>query len=162
IHRENRSANLRILEEKINSIGKTEIVFLPETFSTGFSMQPQPHAETMEGDTVNWMKRIAAKKGIILAGSAIIREQENFYNRMLWVLPNGQCGFYDKRHRFAYAGEDEHYTAGNKRLIASAKGWKINLQICYDLRFPVWARQQSGDGQPEYDLLVYVANWPDR
>jgi len=162
IHWEDRSANLKMFEEKINSIGKTEIVFLPETFSTGFSMQPQPLAETMEGDTVNWMKRIAAKKGIILAGSAIIREQENFYNRMLWVLPNGQCGFYDKRHRFAYAGEDEHYTAGNKRLIASAKGWKINLQICYDLRFPVWARQQSGDGQPEYDLLVYVANWPDR
>ncbi|MGZ8557108.1 MAG: nitrilase-related carbon-nitrogen hydrolase [Chitinophagaceae bacterium] len=95
-----------------------------------------------------------------------------FYNRLIWMLPNGQYGIYDKRHLFAFAGEDEHYTAGSKRLIASAKGWKINLQVCYDLRFPVWARQTSpsnslsgGKGEqpvPEYDVLIYVANWPER
>ena len=91
---------------------------------------------------------------------------QHYFNRLVWMLPNGQYGIYDKRHRFAYAGEDEHYTAGNKRLIASVKGWKINLQICYDLRFPVWARQSPPSDEetsaPEYDLLIYVANWPER
>lgn len=81
---------------------------------------------------------------------------------MIWVLPNGQIGYYDKRHLFAYAGEDQHYTPGRKRLIASVKGWKIGLMICYDLRFPVWARQQKQEDGLEYDLLIYVANWPDR
>jgi predicted amidohydrolase len=105
------------------------------------------------------MKRIAAKKKIILTGSVIIEEDRNFYNRLVWVLPNGQIGYYDKRHLFAYGDEDQHYTAGKKRLIASVKGWKINLMVCYDLRFPVWSRQQ---GDFEYDVLIYVANWPER
>lgn len=160
---EDKAANRKILGEKINAISdKTEIILLPETFSTGFSMKPHELAETMDGDTVRWMKELSASKGVIIGGSAIIQDQENFYNRFLWVLPNGQTGFYNKRHRFAYAGEDEHYTAGDKRFIASVKGWKINLQICYDLRFPVWSRQQSNGDAPEYDLLVYVANWPDK
>jgi len=159
---EDKSANLAMLEQKINSIGKTEIVVLPEMFSTGFSMKPVELAETMEGESVQWMKRVAAAKKIILTGSLIIEENGRYYNRLLWVLPNGQYGVYDKRHRFAYAGEDAQYTAGNKRLIASVKGWKINLQVCYDLRFPVWARQQAQDNGPEYDLLIYVANWPER
>ena len=151
-----------MLEEKINNIAeKTEIIILPEMFSTGFSMQPQLFSETMEGDTVQWMKRIASKKKVIITGSLIIRENDNFFNRLIWMLPNGQFGTYDKRHRFAFAGEDIHYSAGSKRLIASVKGWKINLLICYDLRFPVWARQQPGP-EPEYDLLIYVANWPER
>jgi omega-amidase len=107
------------------------------------------------------MKKIAAAKKIILTGSVIIEENGHYFNRLLWVLPNGTIGHYDKRHRFAYAGEDQEYTPGNKRLIASVKGWKINLQVCYDLRFPVWARQQSHDA-PEYDILLYVANWPER
>jgi predicted amidohydrolase len=121
----------------------------------------------MEGETVQWMKRIAAAKKIILTGSVIIKEGGNYFNRMIWMLPNGQYGVYDKRHRFAYAGEDNHYTAGTKRLIASVKGWKINLLVCYDLRFPVWARQQpipspSREGmlEAEYDVLIYSANWP--
>lgn len=152
-----------MLEEKIMGIKeKTELVILPEMFSTGFSMRPEVLAETMEGETIQWMKRVAAAKKIILTGSVIIEEEGNYYNRLVWMLPNGQYGIYDKRHRFAYAGEDEHYTAGSKRLIASVKGWKINLLICYDLRFPVWARQQSQSETPEYDLLVYVANWPER
>lgn len=171
LHWEDKKANLQMLEEKINSINeKTEIVVLPEMFSTGFSMQPDLFAETMsapsgtdgDGETVQWMKRIAAEKKIILTGSIIIEEAGQFFNRLIWMLPNGQFGVYDKRHRFAYAGEDNHYTAGTKRLIASVKGWKINLQVCYDLRFPVWARQQSQPEGSEYDILLYVANWPER
>jgi omega-amidase len=160
LHWEDKKANLQMLEEKIFSISQpTEIVVLPEMFSTGFSMQPKKLAETMDGETVEWMKRIAAKKKIILTGSVIIEEDRNFYNRLVWVLPNGQIGYYDKRHLFAYGDEDQHYTAGKKRLIASVKGWKINLMVCYDLRFPVWSRQQ---GDFEYDVLIYVANWPER
>jgi omega-amidase len=142
-----------------------------------------------------WMKGIAADKGIILTGSIIIEEGGKYFNRLIWMLPNGQYGYYDKRHRFAYTGEDEKYSAGQKRLIASVKGWKINLQVCYDLRFPVWSRQTppaSGHAKPgsmmpagagasmpeseaqpgapargagalqEYDILLYVANWPER
>lgn len=159
---EDKDANLSMLEEKINSITqKTEIIVLPEMFSTGFSMNPSVLAETMDGTTVQWMKKIAVEKKVILTGSIIIQENDQFFNRLLWVLPNGTIGHYDKRHRFAFAGEDQHYSNGQKRLIAQVKGWKINLQICYDLRFPVWARQQS-DGEPEYDILLYVANWPER
>ena len=159
---ENKEANLAMLKEKIMAIEeKTEIIILPEMFSTGFSMQPELFAETMVGSTVMWMRQIAAAKRIILTGSMIIEEQGNYYNRLVWMLPNGEYGYYDKRHLFAYASEDQYYTPGNKRLIASVKGWKINLLICYDLRFPVWARQQSQEAT-EYDLLVYVANWPER
>lgn len=156
-------ANRQMLEEKIDSIKeKTEIVILPEMFSTGFSMQPEKFAETMDGETIAWMRKIASAKKIILTGSLMIKEDEYYYNRLIWMLPNGDCGCYDKRHLFAYGDEHNHYTAGNKRLIASAKGWKINLQVCYDLRFPVWARQCIKDGMFEYDVLIYVANWPER
>lgn len=162
---EDRKANLKMFEEKMFSISQpTEIVVLPEMFSTGFSMQPKKLAETMEGETVQWMKQIAAKKKIILTGSVIIEESGNYFNRLVWMLPNGQSGCYDKRHLFAYADEDQHYTPGSKRLIASVKGWKINLLICYDLRFPVWGRQSplESESAPEYDVLIYVANWPDK
>ena len=165
LHWEDKAANLKMLEEKILGIKeKTEIVVLPEMFSTGFSMKPEALAETMDGETLHWMKQIAAKKKIILTGSFICKENENYYNRLIWMLPTGQYGFYDKRHLFAFAGEDNHYTSGNKRLFAAVKGWKINLQICYDLRFPVWARQNSaaGNSTTEYDVLIYVANWPER
>ena len=171
LHWEDKAANLKMLEEKINSIKeKTEMVVLPEMFTTGFSMKPKLLAETMEGETVQWMKKVAANKKIILTGSVIIEEAGNYFNRLIWMLPNGQYGVYDKRHRFAYAGEDDHYTAGTKRVIASVKGWKINLLVCYDLRFPVWARQtpprhemEKGlGGEVEYDLLIYVANWPEK
>jgi omega-amidase len=165
---ENKVANLQMFENKIKDITeKTELVILPEMFSTGFSMQPKKLAETMDGETINWMKKIASSEKIILTGSVIIQEENKFYNRLIWMLPNGQYGHYDKRHLFAFAKENEHYTAGSKRLIAQAKGWKINLQVCYDLRFPVWARQtpsplDRAEGEVEYDLLIYVANWPER
>jgi len=159
---EDRSSNLAMFEKKIMGISeRTELVVLPEMFSTGFSMQPAKLAETMDGPTVAWMKEIAARKKVIITGSVIIKENDQYFNRLLWVLPDGNLGYYDKRHRFAFAGEDNEYTAGNKRLIARVKGWRINLQVCYDLRFPVWARQNAG-GEPEYDLLLYVANWPER
>lgn len=189
LHWENKEANLKMWEEKILFIkDKTEIVVLPEMFSTGFSMKPELLAEKMparsgtggDGPSVEWMKKIAQQQKIILTGSLIIEEEEKYYNRLIWMLPNGQYGIYDKRHLFAYGDEDQQYTAGDKRLIASVKGWKINLQVCYDLRFPVWARQappltlpQRGGEQapspleevgrgPEYDVLIYVANWPER
>ncbi|MET0636328.1 MAG: amidohydrolase [Chitinophagaceae bacterium] len=159
---EDRTTNLSRFEEKIRGLGPgAEVVVLPEMFSTGFSMQPGRLAETMDGETVGWMKRVSAENRIILTGSVIIKENDQYFNRLLWVLPDGQLGIYDKKHLFAYAGEDQFYTAGNKRLIASVKGWKINLQVCYDLRFPVWARQQMLE-EPEYDVLIYVANWPQK
>ena len=185
LHWEDKLANLQMFEEKILSIKeKTEIIVLPEMFSTGFSMQPAKLAETMDGDTVSWLQKVAEKRKAIITGSLIIKEpsasgqkgeDEIYFNRLIWMLPNGQFGIYDKRHRFAFAGEDQFYTAGNKRLIASVKGWKINLQVCYDLRFPVWSRQAPSQPPPpaggeepansqglEYDLLIYVANWPER
>lgn len=152
-----------MLEQKIAAIEqKTELVILPEMFNTGFSMRPEALAENMEGESVAWMKRVSRENSIVLTGSLMIEEAGNYYNRLVWMLPNGQYGHYDKRHLFAFGEEDKHYTAGNKRLIASVKGWKINLQVCYDLRFPVWARQQNRDTTSEYDLLIYVANWPER
>jgi predicted amidohydrolase len=162
LHWEDTSANLRMFEQQIQSIGQpTQIVILPEMFSTGFSMKPEALAETMDGTSIQWMKEMAIQQKVILTGSLIIEEAGQYYNRLIWMLPNGTYGHYDKKHRFAFAEEDQHYSHGNKRLIASVNGWKINLQICYDLRFPVWARQQSSD-KPEYDVLVYVANWPER
>jgi predicted amidohydrolase len=151
-------------------------------FSTGFSMHPEILAEKMDGQTIQWMKTMAADKKIILTGSLIIEEDEKYFNRLIWMLPNGEYGYYDKRHLFAYANEHMHYTAGSKRLIAQVKGWKINLLVCYDLRFPVWARQSplhnpspnpvrtgtgglapEGEEQgQEYDVAVFVANWPEK
>jgi predicted amidohydrolase len=157
---EDKEANLGMFEKKIRAISeKTEIIILPEMFSTGFSMNAEKFAEKMDGRTISWMKDISKEKRAIITGSLIIEEENKFYNRLVWMMPNGNFGYYDKRHLFAYAEEDKYYTCGNKRLIASVNGWKINLQICYDLRFPVWARQQS---DAEYDLLIYVANWPSR
>jgi len=168
LHWENKEANLKMFEEKILQIKeKTNIVVLPEMFTTGFSMQPQILAEKMDGESILWMKKIANKKGIVLTGSLIIEEDGQYFNRLIWMLPNGELGFYDKRHCFSLAGEDQHYTSGTKRLIASVGGWKINLCICYDLRFPVWTRQvihsdPDKEPAPEYDVLIYVANWPEK
>ena len=165
LHWEDKPRNLQMLEEKIMSVAAgTEVFVLPEMFSTGFSMKPEQLGETMEGETIAWMQRIAAQKRAIITGSLIIKDGDDYFNRLVWMQPDGRFGYYDKRHLFAYAKEDEHYTPGNKRLIASVKGWKINLQVCYDLRFPVWARHNfaATEGEPEFDLLVYVANWPEK
>ncbi len=176
LHWEDKKTNLDMLSKKIEGIQeKTEVAILPEMFSTGFSMRPEILAEKMDGETIAWMKKISAEKKIILTGSIIIEDPINtqdkgFYNRLIWMLPNGEYGTYDKRHLFAYGDEHSHYTAGSKRLIASVKGWKINLQICYDLRFPVWCRQAPiffGGAKTmrpvaEYDVLIIVANWPEK
>ncbi len=155
---EDKVANLQHFEQLIAEIsGAKHIVVLPEMFNTGFSMAPEQFAETMEGPTVKWMTAMAVKHRCILTGSAMIEEEGRYYNRMLWVQPDGQIAHYDKRHLFAYGGEDAHYTPGDRRLIVSVNGWRINLLICYDLRFPVWARNKNAD----YDVLIYVANWPE-
>ncbi|MGN6297276.1 MAG: nitrilase family protein [Ginsengibacter sp.] len=166
---EDKKANLKMFEQKIEAIEeKTEIVILPEMFNTGFSMKPEILAETMDGETVRWMKRVSSEKKVILTGSVMIedsapnQQQTKYYNRLIWMLPNGEMGIYDKRHLFAFAAENEHYSAGNKKLIASVKGWKINLQICYDLRFPVWTRQEPHADENQYDVLINVANWPEK
>jgi predicted amidohydrolase len=164
LHWEDKAANLQQLEQKLQTLPQSvQIVVLPEMFSTGFSMNAERLAETMDGPTVAWMKKMATTKKIILTGSLIIKEEEQYYNRAIWMQPNGHCGWYNKRHLFAYAGEKEHYTAGRQRFIASVNGWRVALQVCYDLRFPVWSRQQFDAKKGfEYDVLLYVANWPQR
>ena len=155
---EDKDANLQQYERMLAGIaGDKHVVALPEMFSTGFSMAPERLAEPMDGSAVRWMAAMAVKHRCILTGSLMIEDNGSFYNRMLWVQPDGSIGYYDKRHLFGYAHENEHYSRGEKRLIASVNGWRINLMVCYDLRFPVWARNQ-GD---EYDVLLYVANWPE-
>jgi predicted amidohydrolase len=153
---ENAVENRKRMGEKIEQLkGKQHIIILPEMFTTGFSMEPEKLAETMDGETVHWMKELARQNRCIITGSIIILEDENYYNRLLWVLPTGEVSHYDKRHLFSLAGEDEHYSKGSKRKIAQVNGWKICLQICYDLRFPVWSRNND-----DYEILLYVANWP--
>ncbi|RYD53457.1 MAG: amidohydrolase [Sphingobacteriales bacterium] len=136
-----------------------QVVLLPELFATGFSMNTAL-AEPMKGPTVDWMRSMARQHRCILSGSVMIREDDRIYNRFIWMQPDGLCHTYDKRHLFAYAGEDAHYTAGDRRVIVQVMGWKICLQICYDLRFPVWSRNVPGPSQ--YDVLVYIASWPAR
>lgn len=165
---EDKEANLAMLEKKIKAIVQpAQVIILPEMFATGFSMRPHLFAESMDGTVVNWMKSMAAEKTVILTGSIMIKEEDVYYNRLIWMLPNGKYGYYDKRHLFAYGDEQKYYTPGNKKLIASVNGWKINLLVCYDLRFPVWSRQapvrDADDSKnPEYDVLLYIANWPER
>lgn len=164
LHWEDVAANLAMFDQKINSIKeRTEVIVLPEMFSTGFSMQSERLAQTMDGSAVQWMKQKAKEKNVIITGSLIIEEGGEYFNRLLWMLPNGTFGTYNKRHLFGFAGEHDHYTAGDKRLIAQVKGWKLNLSVCYDLRFPVWARNSIlENGEPAYDVLINVANWPER
>ncbi len=168
LHWENVEANLSMFSKKIESIQeKTEVVILPEMFTTGFSMRPELLAENMDGDAMQWMKKTAAQKKVIITGSLMIQEDNKYFNRLIWMQPDGKYAVYNKRHLFAYGNEHEKFTPGTKRLIASVKGWKINLQVCYDLRFPVWARQavtclHENKKESEYDILIYVANWPQQ
>ena len=164
IYWEEKEKNLAAFSERLRALpSETELVILPEMFNTGFSMHAERLAEPIDGLTLSWMKAEAIFNKIIITGSLIIREHDQYFNRLIWMLPNGEFGMYDKRHLFAYAHEDHHFSPGKRRLIASTKGWKVNLQVCYDLRFPVWARQQNFPGhnsEAEYDLMIYVANWP--
>lgn len=153
-------ANRQMFESKIASIsGRKEIVVLPEMFTTGFSMRPSSLAETMQGETLTWMKRVAATQKIILTGSMIAEDHGAYYNRLIWMQPNGEYGYYDKRHLFTLSGEDEEFSPGEKKFIAQVNGWKVCTQVCYDLRFPVWCRQNP---ENHYDVLLFVANWPEK
>ena len=151
---EDKVTNLKNLTSKINTI-QSDVIVLPEMFTTGFTMNPKPFAESMTGKTIQWMKEIALTKDLAICGSIIIREEDKYFNRFIWVNPDGTIYHYDKRHLFL--NEDQNYTPGDKKLIIEYKGWKICPLICYDLRFPVWSRNSE-----DYDILIYVANWPDK
>lgn len=161
---ENVTENLVMFSKKINAISNpTGIIVLPEMFNTGFSMDSEKLSETMDGETVAWMKKQAQKSNAVIVGSLIVKEATNYYNRLVWVQPDNKIYTYDKRHLFRMAGEHNHFSAGTKRLIIEYNGWKICPLICYDLRFPVWARNSSLGTQhvsPVYDVLIYIANWP--
>lgn len=149
---ENRNYFLQAIQ---NVPQETVLVVLPEMFTSGFTMNPQNVSETMDGTTIHWMKSIAKERNFAITGSVVIREEEKYYNRSLFVFPTGEVEFYDKRHRFSLAGEDKVYTRGTDKKIVHYLGWNICLLICYDLRFPVFSRFNN-----DYDLLIYVANWP--
>ena len=154
---EDRSKNRSIFEDQILSIAQdVDLIVLPEMFSTGFTMNTTC-AETMEGETIQWMRKMAGKKNAVICGSLIISAHDVFFNRLLWISPDGSVEYYDKRHLFSFAQEDQYFAAGNQRKIVTLNHWRINLNICYDLRFPVALRFQN-----DYDCLLFVANWPSK
>lgn len=158
LHWQQPALNRQMLSEKITPLhGKTDLIVLPEMFSTGFSMQTEELAEDMNGPTFRWMQEQAALSGAAVTGSFICREGAHFHNRLIWMQPDGQYFLYDKKHLFSLAGEHRHYEPGVERLILEWKGWRICPLVCYDLRFPVWSRNLKND---PYDLIIYVANWP--
>ncbi|MBN2244612.1 MAG: amidohydrolase [Candidatus Aminicenantes bacterium] len=155
---EDKQANLTMLEKKIDEIRQTDLVILPEMFTTGFTMHARDFAEDMEGPSVLWLQKVSAEKKIDILGSLIISENGNYYNRLLWVKPDGKIYFYDKRHLFRIEGEDKVYTPGDSKLTVELNGWKIRPFICYDIRFPVWTRNFGN----EYHAAVFIANWPEK
>ena len=153
---ENPTQNRNYFEDKINSIRETiDLIVLPEMFTSGFTMNPKAVAESMQGETVLWLQALAKAKNSAITGSLVIAENGNFYNRLVFVLPSGAIKTYDKKHLFTLAGEDKAYTSGTQKMLIEYQGFKICPLICYDLRFPVFARNTE-----EYDVLIYVANWP--
>ncbi|MFD2574026.1 amidohydrolase [Spirosoma soli] len=159
-------ANRAMLEEHIFSLPEpTDLIVLPEMFTTGFTMDASAVAEPMNLTTFRWMKQMAAQTGAVVTGSYVVQEGNpagrQFFNRLIWMQPDGQFDTYDKRHLFRMAGEDRTYAAGSRRLVKEWKGWRICPLICYDLRFPVWSRNRQAETTDfAYDLLLYVANWP--
>jgi omega-amidase len=163
LHWEDPTANLAMLEEKIWQIGQTtDVIVLPEMFTTGFSMEARKLGEMVNMRTFKWMKQMADQTGALIMGSHIAKVHDRFYNRLLWMEPGGNFKTYDKRHLFRMAEEHQVYSAGESLLIGQWKNWRICPLICYDLRFPVWSRNRWNASlkRPSYDLLVYVANWP--
>lgn len=160
---EDKTANLEHYEDLLRSVTETDLVLLPEMFQTGFSMNAQALAEKMEDSAgISWLKQQAKEKQAAFYTSLIIEENGKYYNRGVFVEPDGSVTSYDKRKLFGMAEESDHFTAGSEEVIVNYLGWKINLQVCYDLRFPENIRNGEIDGKPAYDLLVYVANWPER
>ena len=156
---ENVDANLSSFSQKLESLepSSTDLIVLPEMFSTGFTMNASAVAEPMNGKAVEWMAKIAAQKNAVITGSCIIKDDGKFYNRLIWMRPDGTYEYYNKRHTFRMAEENKTYASGDKKLIVELAGWKICPLVCYDLRFPVWSRNTGN-----YDCLIYVANWPER
>lgn len=159
---EDKSANLSHFENLLQGMEETDLILLPEMFQTAFTMNAEGLAEDMNGESVEWLRKMSETKNAAIYTSLIIREDGKFYNRGLFVRPNGELSVYDKRQRFAMAGEDKVFAAGTKETIVEWKGWKINLQICYDLRFPEICRNEQTKDGVKYDTLLYVANWPER
>ncbi len=154
---ENPSANLEKLDEMLFGFADfMDLIVLPEMFTTGFTMNVAEMTESMDGDTLVWMKSRSREYNVALIGTLIIAEHDNFYNRLVFVQPSGEVQSYNKRHLFTMGLENDSFTKGAERVIVTYKGWRICPLICYDLRFPVWSRNRN-----EYDLLVYPANWPD-
>lgn len=149
------NANLEKYSKMLEYIEQTDVIALPEMFTTGFSMHAENLKETMEGDSVSWMKKIAKEKDASVIGSLIIEDNGEIFNRAVWVFPDGILRFYDKRHLFTMGEEHQHYASGREKLIVEFRGWKFCPLICYDLRFPVWSRNTEN-----YDVLIYMANWP--
>jgi len=155
-------ANLDNFERKINGIeGHQDLIVLPEMFNTGFSMNPQKFAETTNGKTMAWLKKQAALKNCVILGSLPLKENDKYLNRLVWMQPDGKYQTYDKRHLFRMASEHDVYSEGRNKIIIELKGWKILPLICYDLRFPVWSKNRYSKNVYEYDLLIYIANWPE-
>jgi omega-amidase len=151
--------NLLHFDEKVDAIKEhSDIIVLPEMFTTGFTMNPKVFAEEHGGKGLQWMQQKSKEKNCVLVGSISIKDGEKFYNRLYWVMPDGTYQFYDKRHLFQMGKEDLYYTAGSKKFVVEYKGWKICPLICYDLRFPVWSRNTK---ENTYDVLIYLANWPE-
>ena len=153
---ENPVANRMKLDTLLQPLnGKTDLILLPEMFTTGFSMQAKILAETMDGESIRWMKLQAENTGAALAGSMIVEDHDQYFNRFLFVTPSGEVFTYDKKHLFSMGGEDRYFKRGNKRVIVNYLGWRIAPFICYDLRFPVWCRAMK-----DADLMLFTANWP--
>jgi omega-amidase len=138
---------------------KTDLIVLPEMFTTGFSMEPERVAEAHKTTTYDWLLNKARQLNAIITGSVAVHEAGQYYNRLHWAQPDGHCSFYDKRHLFRLAGEEKKYTAGKEKIIKQVGEWKIMPLVCYDLRFPVWSRNFI-EQRPQYDVLIYIANWP--
>jgi omega-amidase len=153
----NRAALAVVLADVLAGPGLTDLIVLPEMFTTGFSMDAAAQAEPGEGPTLSWLREQAARYDAVVTGSVLLMEGGRYYNRLLWVRPDGSYSAYNKRHLFRLAGEHEVYTAGTERLLEEWRGWRILPLVCYDLRFPVWSRNTQA---APYDLLLYVANWP--
>lgn len=153
---ENPIYNRLTIESKVlSSDKKFDLLVLPEMFTSGFTMNPERVAETMQGETIQWLKSLSKQKKTAIIGSLVIQEENQYYNRLVFVTPKGTVQHYNKRHLFTLAGEEKVYTKGTEKVIFEYKDWKICPQVCYDLRFPVFVRNVE-----DYDLLVYVANWP--
>jgi len=160
---ENRSANFFRLDELLQDLTNLDVIVLPEMFTTGFSMRPEVVAEKHhnEMETLQWMRHHASRLGALIMGTVSTSDEGLFKNRMYCVFPDGKYEFYDKANLFKMGEENNHYTKGNNRLIFEWRGWRIAPLICYDLRFPEWARNGMTNDQANYDLLIYSANWPE-